>query len=49
MSQNKQKDTLAYQESVTAPLDRSFDEDEDGVDEDNDNNNENEDPAVTIK
>ena len=51
MKRNKQKDrdTLAYQESATAPLDRAFDEDDDGIDEDDDSNKENEDPAVTVK
>lgn len=45
----KDRDTLAYQESVTAPLNWSFDEDNNGIDEDEESNEENEDPAVTIK
>ena len=51
MKHDKQKDrdTLAYQELVTAPLDWAFNEDDDGVDKDDDSNKENEDLAVTIK
>lgn len=30
---DKDRDTLAYQELTTAPLDQSFDEDGDGIDE----------------
>ena len=45
----KDKDTLAYQELVTAPLDWAFDEDDDGIDEGNKSDKENEDLAVTVK
>jgi hypothetical protein len=41
MKKDKDKDTLAYQDSVTAPLDRSFDDDT-GGDEDDESDKENE-------
>ena len=45
----KDRDTLAYQESVTALLDRAFDKDDDGIDENDESNKENKDPAATVK
>ena len=45
----KDRDTLAYQELVTVPLDWAFDKDDNGVDEDNESNKENKDPTVTVK
>jgi len=44
----KDKDTLAYQDSVTAPLDRSFDDDDAGADEDDEDNNENKDTGSSM-
>lgn len=46
---SKSKDSLAYQDSVTAPLDRAFDEDDAGGDgSDDDGNKENENPSVSF-
>ena len=43
---DKDRDTLAYQELTTAPLDQSFDEDGDGIDQYDKSNKED---KVTIK